>query len=104
MAYGIGGGGFVGIALETTPNTYVAPTKYFPITSESIGYKQDTVWRRPIRQNVDNLGGVPGNVHIEGDIEMEALMDAAIYFHRIGRTSLTKTGPVTLIYTYAFTP
>jgi hypothetical protein len=87
-----------------TPNTYAPPTKFFPFLSESLGYKQDTQWRRPIRQNVDNLGGVPGNVNTEGDIEMEALMDAAIYFHAVSRCSIVKTGPASSIYTYVCTP
>jgi len=83
-------------------NTYVAPTFFFPFLSESVGHKQDTQWRRPIRSNVDNLGGVPGNVHTEGDIELEGLVEALIYFHKISRATLVKTG--TGPYTYTFTP
>jgi hypothetical protein len=102
MAVGIGGGGFVGIALEATPNTYLAPTKFFPITSESLKYVQDTRWRRPIRQNVDVLGGIPGNVSIEGDIAMEALEDVAAMFHHASRATVVKSG--TTNFTYTFTP
>lgn len=105
MGYGIGGGGFAGIAIETTPNTYVPPVKFFPFLSESLKYAQDTQWRRPIRQNVDNLGGVPGNVHTEGDIELEALTDALVYFHRISRASMVKVGAsAPFTYTYVGTP
>jgi hypothetical protein len=86
------------------PNNYRAPTKYFPFLSEGLNYKQDTQWRRPIRQNVDNLGGVPGNVNTEGDIEMEALMDAAIYFHAAARCGIVKSGPVSSVYTYVCSP
>ncbi len=48
--------------------TYNAPTKFFPFNSESLKFDQATVWRRPIRQSVDVLSGVPGNLHINGDI------------------------------------
>jgi hypothetical protein len=33
MAYGIGAGGILGVALETVSGTYVAPAKYVPFTS-----------------------------------------------------------------------
>jgi hypothetical protein len=83
---------------------YTPPVKYFPITSESLKYVQSTQWRRPIRQSVDNIGGVPGDVHTEGDIVIEGLTDAMIYFHRAARAACVKTGPVTAKYTYTFTP
>jgi hypothetical protein len=102
MAYGIGGGGFMGIAPEVTPNVYVPPTQYFPFLSESLGHKQDTQWRRPIRTNVDNLGAVPGFVHIEGDVELEGLAEPLVYFHKISRATMVKTGAGPYVYT--FTP
>jgi len=83
---------------------YTPPIKYFPITSESLKYVQATQWRRPIRQSVDNIGGVPGNVHVEGDIVIEGLTDAMVYFHRAGRAGLVKTGPVSGKYQYVYTP
>jgi len=103
MVYGIGGGGFMGIALEVTPNTYVAPAFYFPFLSEGLMHKQDTQWRRPIRTNVDNLGGVPGNVNTEGDIELEGLAEPLVYFHKASRATLVKTGAAAP-WTYTFTP
>jgi Phage tail tube protein len=102
-AFGVGGGGFCGIAFEVTPNTYVAPTKFFPILTDGLTRPQATQWRRPIRQNVDILGAVPGDVHVEGDIEMECLTDAAVYFHRISRCTMVKTGAVAP-WSYACTP
>lgn len=83
---------------------YTPPTKYGPITSESLKYVQDTQWRRSIRQSVDNLGGVPGNVHVEGDVVIEGLTDLMIYFHRAMRQNVVKSGPVTGKYSYTFTP
>lgn len=88
----------------TASGTYTAPTKFFPITSESLKYVQATQWRRPIRQSVDNIGGVPGDVHVEGDVVIEGLTDAMVYFHRASRTTLVKTGPVSGKYLYTFTP
>jgi len=84
-------------------NTYVAPTKFFPFRSESLKYVQDTVWRRPIRQNVDVLGGVSGDVHVEGDIEIEALEDVVPYFHFASRLTCAKSG-TSPNFIYTFTP
>lgn len=103
---GVGGGGFLGVAIETTPGTYVAPTKFIPITSEDISYIQDTVWRRPIRQSVDVIGAVSGQSRVEGSISMEALHDCVPYFLHAARATVVKTAPAvgTTDYTYAYTP
>jgi hypothetical protein len=98
---GIGGGGFLGVALETTPGTYVAPTKFVPINSESVQYMQETIWRRPIRQSVDIVGAVDGDVHVEGDIEMEAFEDVVALMLHAARTSVVKSGS-SPNFTYAF--
>jgi hypothetical protein len=92
MPLGIGGGGFMGLAFEAVYGTYVAPTRYFPIRSESLKFIQETQWRRTIRGIVDMEGAIAGNVRIEGDIEMEALTDILPYFLYAGRTSVVKTG------------
>lgn len=84
---------------------YNAPTKFFPVNSESLTFMQETIWRRPIRQSVDVIGAVPGNVHIEGDIEMEALEDVVPYFILASRVSATKvTSGSDLTYTFTPTP
>src|SRR5690348_4193539 len=103
MGVGIGGGGFIGVAWETAPGTYTAPTKYLPILSETLSDAQATQWRRPIRQIVDYLGGVPGDVTISGDIEMEALVEGLIYFHSASRATGVKTG-AGAPWTYTYTP
>jgi hypothetical protein len=93
MAVGIGAGGFIGIAFETTYGTYTAPTKYFPIKSESFKFMQDTYWRRVIRANVVSwLGATDGFSHIEGDLEMELMEDALPYFLYASRNTVAKTG------------
>lgn len=82
------------------PNVYTAPTKYFPMLNTTLNHAQDTMWRRPIRQNVDVLGAVPGNTHVEGDIEMEALSDTAVLFHLATRAACIKSGAGPYLYTY----
>lgn len=102
MAPGIGASGVMGIALETTSGTYLAPTKFFPFQSESMSYTQDTQWRRPIRNTAGVLGAVPGDVNTEGDIKLEALHDVVPYFLMCSRASFVKTGAGPYVYT--FTP
>lgn len=101
MVAGLAGCGFLGIALETVSGTYTAPTKYIPLRSESLSYMQETVWRRPIAQTVDITSAIPGNAHVEGDIEFEATPDSCVFFHHIMRGALNKTGagPYTYVYT-----
>jgi len=102
MAYGIGGGGIVGIAKEVTPNTYLAPTKFFPITSETLNYTEAHYLRRSIRQNVDVYGVIQGPVNTAGDIEFEATEDVIPYFLSASRLSVVKSG--TTNFTYTCTP
>lgn len=102
MAPGIGANGFIGIAFEVTPGTYVAPAKYVPILSESFKYQQDTQWRRPIRQSADVIGATLGDSRIEGEISIEALSDCVPWFLYCARTTPVKTGVGP--YTYAFKP
>jgi hypothetical protein len=87
----------------TSPLTYAPPTKFIPIRSESLQYQEEKNWRRPIRQLVDVLGAVAGDVHTEGDVEVEVLEDCQVYWHMIARETLTKTGGPTN-YTYDFVP
>ncbi len=89
---GTGAQGFLGVAIETTSGTYLAPTKFVPIVSESIKYVQETDWRRPIRASADIVGAVDGNVHVEGDISMEAFEDIFALMLRAGRNTYTKSG------------
>lgn len=103
MPAGIGASGIAGLAIETIPGTYVAPTKYFPFMSEGLVTSQETVWRRPIRQSADILGAVPGNFHMEGDLSIEALEDVVLYFLVASRTSIVKAG-TTPNFNYTITP
>lgn len=100
MAVAIGASGILGVARETVSGTYLAPEKFVPFMSESLGYVQDTVWRRPIRNTSGLVGAVAGNVHVEGDITMEAFDDCVPYFMAASRTSLVKSGAGPYVYTY----
>lgn len=102
MVQTIGAAGFVGIAVETTSGTYEAPTKFFPVMSESVSWTQNTNWRRVIRGTTDVIGAVPGNGNVEGSIESELLADVLPYMLLAARGTVTKdgTGP----YTYTFVP
>lgn len=103
MTKTIGAAGFIGIAVESTSGTYQAPTKFFPIMSESLSWTQDTNWRRVIRGTTDVIGAVAGNGNVEGDIEAELLTDVLPYMLLAARGELTKTG-TEAPYTYDFTP
>jgi hypothetical protein len=102
MPVGIHAQGFMGLAHETSQGTYVAPTKFFPIRSETLTYQQDTQWRRVIRGLADNLGAIKGNSHVEGNIVMELMEDALPYFLHASHVSIAKSG--TGPYTYVTTP
>jgi hypothetical protein len=91
MPQGIGAAGIVGLAFESTPGTYVAPTKFFPIASETLTFKQTTNWRRVIRGVAAPIGAVPGDATVDGDLVIEALHDVVPYFLYAGRTSVVKT-------------
>jgi hypothetical protein len=101
MAYGIGAGGMVGIGFETTVGTYAAPTKFVPILSETLEYKEQNNYRRPIRQSAGQIGVVAGDFDIEGTITMEATEDTCLYFTETSRALGVKTGTTpNFVYTY----
>lgn len=103
MTVGIGAGGIVGIALESTPGTYVAPQKFIPVQNESLAWQQETNWRRPIRQVAGIVGAVAGRGHVEGAIESEAFEDVIPYFMYCSRMTVQKTGSAPN-FTYVGTP
>jgi hypothetical protein len=102
MAFGVGAGGIMGVALEAVSGTYVAPVKYFPFNNESLMYQQETNFRRAIRNSPDVNFAVPGNAHVEGDIEIDATDDVIPYFMNASRMDVVKTGSTN--YTYVGTP
>ena len=102
MAIGIGATGEMGLAIETTRGTFVAPTKWVPIRSESITTSQEINYRRNIRGIADGETPQKGNISYAGDIEFEAYPDIIPYIFKAMRTSEAKTGsgdPYQYIYT-----
>lgn len=103
MPAGIGGGGFIGLAPEAVVGTYVAPTKFFPVTNETLTHSNNPQWRRDIRQNVDAYDIVPGNVGVSGDLELVATEDIVAHLLRASRLTCVKSG-TTPNFTYTYTP
>jgi hypothetical protein len=99
---GTGAQGFMGVAIETTSGTYLAPTDFVPIDSEAINHVQESVWRRPIRQSADMMFPSAGNSRVEGDVSMDAYEDIVTIFLRAARTACTKTGTASPGFTYEF--
>jgi hypothetical protein len=99
MPVGIGASGVIGIAFETTAGTYTAPTKFFPIRSENLMFKQNVNPRRVIRGIAAPLGFTKGDGIVEGDISMEVLSDVLPYFLYSSRATIVKTGAGPWVYT-----
>ncbi len=102
MPVGIGGGGSIGIALEAVAGTYLAPTKFVPVRSESMKFMQEINYTRPIiNVAVDPVYAVKGPAHVEGDIEMEITTDTFPYFLHAARMTVVKTGGAPdFVYTF----
>ena len=98
----VGASGILGVALETTSGTYLAPTVFIPFDSESLKWTQENVERRPIRNSPALLGIIKGPGYVEGDITFDCTPDLIIYFLYAARMSIVKTG--TAPYTYTCTP
>lgn len=102
MPAGLGGGGKVGIAFETTMGTYVAPTIFVPILSESLMYNEDKYYSEQIRQQTVVSDVKQSFYHVEGDIEMEVDPTNLPYWMYASRHTIAKSaGPP---YTYTYTP
>lgn len=100
---GIHAEGFLGIAFEATYGTYTAPTRFFPIKSESLTEPFEHQKRQLIRGIADTLGHVRGFSRVEGDITMELIPDLLPYFLYVSRNTVAKTGS-TPNFIYTTTP
>jgi len=102
MTVEVGGAGTLGLAFETTLGTYIAPTKWIPIRSESLSKVEDKIWRTNIRGVADRTGAIQGYTHVEGEIEFEVTPEVFVYFMYASRITCVKTGAGP--YTYTFAP
>jgi hypothetical protein len=103
MPRNIGAVGICGVAFETVYGTFVPSTKFFPINSETLSYKQNTHWRRPIRAVADIIGAVHGGTWVEGDVTFELTEDVLPYFLYCSRNTVVKSG-TTPNWIYTTTP
>lgn len=101
MTYGLGAGGALGIALETSgaPGTWVAPAVSVPITSESLTYTEARYYSAAIRQQTVANDVRQGYYHIQGDVSMEVDTRWLPYFLYGSRWGVTKSGSGPYIYT-----
>lgn len=102
MPAGLGGGGSVGIALETVMGTYVPPTVFVPIMDEDFIYTESKYYSEQIRQTSIVSDVKSSYYHIEGPINMEADPRFLPYFLYCSRHSIAKTGAGP--YEYTFVP
>jgi Phage tail tube protein len=102
MPAGLGGGGSVGVAFETTMGTYVAPTTFVPILSEGLKYTEEKYYSPQIRQQTIVSDVKSGYYHAEGPINMEVDPRFIIYFLYASRHTVVKAGAGP--YTYRFIP
>ncbi|SRR6266568_4044260 len=100
---GVAGGGFLGLAFEGTSGVYAAPTKYHEILGETLEWQPGLIFRRAIRQSVDQSGVVPGNVGSTGTVTAEAFDDVIVYYLYAMRMGIVKSG-TTPNFSYAITP
>lgn len=99
---GLGGGGSVGLAFETVMGTYVPPTIFVPVLSESLEYTTEPYLSEQIRQQSIHSEAKPSYYHVEGDIELEVDPQNIVYFLYATRHTITKSG--TAPSTYKFVP
>lgn len=99
MPAGLSGGGSLGFAFETVKGTYVAPTIFVPILSESFRYVEDRYFSPQIRQTTEVSDVKQGYYHIEGDIEMEVDINFLPYF-----LFATRHTPSSALGVYTFVP
>ena len=92
MPAGLGGGGKVAIAFETIMGTYVPPTVFVPVLSESLTYTEEKYYSEAIRQRTIVSDVKPGYYHVEGDIELEVDPTNIVHWLYGSRHTATKTG------------
>lgn len=103
MSNDLQGQGVLGIAFETAIGTYVPPTKWIPIRSETLARTESKKYRMNIRGIADRTPGVQGNQEVAGDIAFEVTHDTLPYFLYLARVNIAKVG-AGAPYTYTFTP
>ena len=95
----------LGVKAETTWGTFVAPTRFYPLISESLTEEIDRLESEGIVTGLRVLNTAQwaaGNVDVGGDIETELYQQGmgALLTACFGAVSTSGSGP----YTHTFTP
>lgn len=105
MPAGLGGGGYVIWALETTMGTYVEPNASgavaIPIIEENLMYTEEKYYSPQIRQQTIVTDAKPSYYHAEGDITFDVDPQFLPYILHCSRHTITKTGSGPYVYTYS---
>lgn len=97
MPAGLGGGGAVHIALETTMGEFVPPSNdgvWVPITSEDFVYNEDKYYSPQIRQQTIVSSVEQSYYHIGGTLGFEVDVNYAPYFMVCSRHNIEEAGGV----------
>lgn len=100
MTVEVGGAGKLGLAFEATLGTWLAPTKWIPIRSESLSVVEDKQYRMNLRGLAGRSGALPSYYHVEGDIEFEVNPEFLPYLLYAARVTPSKTGAGPYVYTF----
>ncbi len=97
----VAGGGHLVVWLETTHGTYLAPTVFCPIESESLQEDRQDKWSSAIIGRAVTTGKLKGKESVSGSITMELLPETFVYFLIASRwgNNLAKTGSGPYVYT-----
>lgn len=103
MTYGLGAGGALGVALETSaaPGTWVTPAVSVPITNETLTYTEERYYSTAIRQQTVANDVRQGYYHIAGDISFEVDTRYMPYFLYGSRWGVSKTVGPPAVYTFS---
>jgi hypothetical protein len=100
---GSGLGATLGVAEESTWNTYVAPTRWLPFESEALDYKPAIIQAMPLWGQLypPTKGHVATTHSIDGDIKFYGTdrQMGVLFKHMLGAAPvITGTGPYTQVY------
>jgi len=95
----------LGVKAESTYGTYVAPTSFFPLISESVKFDIQRIESKAIRANrltMDSGDWAAGQKTGSGQVNLELYdrTSALLFVHALGAVATTGAGP----YTHTITP
>ncbi len=105
MAQSTGISAQIGVKAETTYGTYIAPTAFFPLISESVKFDIGRIESKAIRANrlvMDSGDWAAGQKTGSGQVNLELYdrTSAILFVHALGSVTTTGSGP----YTHTITP